>query len=161
MPAPEESRKPIGYWVKQLDGLLEKAFDHTLAKRGVRRRHWQVLNALRAGTVSRAEITEALLPFWVAASVTQTDVVDDLVRRGWASIEGDSYRLTPEGDLAHRAIEQDVAKLRAQIAEGFSHREFNGVIDALARMAANLERALPEKKGTEKKPPEKKDPDKG
>ena len=147
----EEPRKPVGYWVKHLDTLLEKAFDHALANRGVRRRHWQVLNALRAGPVTRAEITEALLPFWVAASVTQTDVVDDLVRRGWAEIAPadvgrETYRLTPEGEVAHQAIERDVVALRAQIAEGFSQREFNGVLDALARMAANLERVLPEKK---------------
>jgi DNA-binding MarR family transcriptional regulator len=142
----EDPRKPVGYWVKHLDALLEKAFDHALANKGVRRRHWQVLNALRAGPVTRAEITEALLPFWVAASVTQTDVVDDLVRRGWAQIEGETYRLTPDGEIAHQAIERDVVALRAQIAEGFSQREFNGVLDALARMAANLERVLPEKK---------------
>ena len=142
----EDPRKPVGYWVKHLDTLLEKAFDHALANKGVRRRHWQVLNALRAGPVTRAEITEALLPFWVAASVTQTDVVDDLVRRGWAEIDGETYRLTPDGETAHQAIERDVVALRAQIAEGFSQREFNNVIDALARMSANLERVLPEKR---------------
>jgi hypothetical protein len=142
----EEPRKPIGYWVKHLDGLLERAFDHALANRGVRRRHWQVMNALQAGPVTRAEITEALLPFWVAASVTQTDVVDDLVRRGWAGIEGETYRLTPDGETARQAIERDVVALRARIAEGFSQREFEAVVDALARMSANLERALPEKK---------------
>lgn len=142
----DDAREPIGYWVKQLDSLLEKTFDHALASKGVRRRHWQVLNTLRAGPVTRAEITESLLPFWVAASVTQTDVVDDLVRRGWASIEGDTYRLTPDGDVAHRAIERDVVALRAQIAEGFSPRDFNAVVDSLARMTANLERALPDRK---------------
>lgn len=142
----DDPRKPVGYWVKHLDTLLEKAFDHALANKGVRRRHWQVLNALRAGPVTRAEITEALLPFWVAASVTQTDVVDDLVRRGWAEIEGETYRLTADGETAHQAIERDVLALRAQIAEGFSQREFNNVVDALARMSANLERVLPEKK---------------
>ena len=141
----EEQRRPIGYWVKHLDGLLERTFDQALAAKGVRRRHWQVLNTLRAGPVTRAEITEALLPFWVAASVTQTDVVDDLVRRGWAEIEGETYRLTADGETAHADIERSVIDLRSQIAEGFTQREFTAVIDALARMSANLERALPEK----------------
>ncbi len=138
----DEPRKPIGYWLKHLDGLLEKTFDHVLAQHGVRRRHWQVLSALRAGSVSRAEITEALLPFWVAASVTQTDVVDDLVRRGWADTSGDTYTLTPDGQAAHAAIEAQVARLRRLVAEGFSVREYQAVIDGLARMSANLERGL-------------------
>ena len=46
--ADEESR-PIGYWLKHLDGLLEQTFDHVLARNGVRRRHWQVLDTLRGG----------------------------------------------------------------------------------------------------------------
>jgi DNA-binding MarR family transcriptional regulator len=146
----DETRRPIGYWVKHLDGLLERAFDSTLAAKGVRRRHWQVLNALRAGPVTRAEITEALLPFWVAASVTQTDVVDDLVRRGWAEIETDTYRLTSAGQAAHAEIERSVIEVRGQIAAGFSQREFASVIDALARMAANLERALLDKSGPDR-----------
>ena len=148
----DDPRKPVGYWVKHLDTLLEKAFDHALANKGVRRRHWQVLNALRAGPVTRAEITEALLPFWVAASVTQTDVVDDLVRRGWAALVGDPagrgdgsvdrYALTPDGEAAHAAIEREVVTLRARITEGFSQREYHAVVDALAKMAGNIERAL-------------------
>jgi hypothetical protein len=35
-----EDRRPIGYWLKHLDGLLEGAFDRTLAGQGVTRRHW-------------------------------------------------------------------------------------------------------------------------
>lgn len=138
----DETNRPIGYWLKHLDGLLERAFDHVLARHGVRRRHWQVLDTLRAGPMTRAEITETLLPFWVAAAVTQTDVVDDLVRRGWASYDEVVYALTPEGETAHAAVEAEVAALRRLLVEGFSPREYQVVVDALARMAANLERAL-------------------
>ncbi len=139
----DEAGPPIGYWLKHLDALLEQAFDHVLARHGVRRRHWQVLTTLRAGRVTRAGITEALLPFWIAASVTQTDVVDDLVRRGWASFDELTYALTPEGEAAHVAIEAEVAVLRRLLLDGFSAREYQAVIDSLQRMAANLERALP------------------
>lgn len=135
--------RPIGYWVSHLDALLEAALDRVLSRSGVRRRHWQVLSVLRDGPRTRAEVAEAMLAFWVAASVTQTDVVDDLVRREWASTDGSSYALTAEGATAHERISADVAALRALVTDGFTEAEHAAVLDALARMAANLERATP------------------
>lgn len=131
--------RPLGYWVKHLDTLLEESLDRVLARSGVRRRHWQVLNVLREGPQTRAQVAEAMLAFWVAASVTQTDVVDDLVRRGWAEIDGDVYRLTADGEEAYSRVSLDVATLRAQVTDGFSAEEYATVVEALARMAANLE----------------------
>jgi DNA-binding MarR family transcriptional regulator len=131
--------RPLGYWVKHLDALLEESLDRVLARSGIRRRHWQVLSVLREGPQSRAQVAEAMLAFWVAASVTQTDVVDDLVRRGWAAIEGEVYTLTADGEEAYSRVTLDVATLRAQVTDGFSTEEYTAVIEALARMAANLE----------------------
>jgi DNA-binding MarR family transcriptional regulator len=131
--------RPLGYWVKHLDTLLEESLDRVLARSGIRRRHWQVLNVLRDGPQTRAQVAEAMLAFWVAASVTQTDVVDDLVRRGWAAIDGDLYTLTADGEEAYSRVSLDVATLRAQVTDGFTAEEYAQVIDALSRMAANLE----------------------
>lgn len=131
--------RPLGYWVKHLDTLLEESLDRVLARSGMRRRHWQVLSVLRNGPQTRAQVAEAMLAFWVAAAVTQTDVVDDLVRRGWAEIDGDTYALTADGEGVYSRVSLDVATLRAQVTEGFSPEEYAAVISALARMAANLE----------------------
>ena len=131
--------RPLGYWVKHLDTLLEESLDRVLARSGIRRRHWQVLNVLRDGPQTRAQVAEAMLAFWVAASVTQTDVVDDLVRRGWAEIDGDLYTLTGDGEEAYARVSLDVATLRAQVTDGFTAEEYAQVIEALTRMAANLE----------------------
>lgn len=132
--------RPLGYWVKHLDTLLESSLDRVLARSGIRRRHWQVLGVLREGPQTRAQVAEAMLAFWVAASVTQTDVVDDLVRRGWAEIDGDLYALTADGEEAYSRVSLDVATLRAQVTDGFTAEEYARVIDALSRMAANLEK---------------------
>ena len=43
-------RKPIGYWLKELDQLIEGTLDRALADEGVTRRDWQLLNALEPGT---------------------------------------------------------------------------------------------------------------
>ncbi len=37
----EPERRPIGYWLKHLDGLIERAFEGALGTAGLTRRHWQ------------------------------------------------------------------------------------------------------------------------
>jgi DNA-binding MarR family transcriptional regulator len=77
---------------------------------------------------------------WVAAAVTQTDVVDDLVRRDWAQTDGTTYRLTAEGAAAHAAITEQVAALQADSLRGISEAERRTTLEVLARIAGNLER---------------------
>jgi hypothetical protein len=132
---PERS---LAGWLKHVDGLLDAALDVTLKRNGLRRRHWQVLLALRAGPCSRADIAEALLPFWVAASVTQTDVVDDLVRRDWAATDGSTYTLTGDGETACARIGDDVEALRTRALDGIERAQVEVVLAVLERMAANL-----------------------
>jgi hypothetical protein len=130
---------PLAAALKQVDGLLDAALDSALKRGGLRRRHWAVLLALRAGPCSRAQIAEALLSFWVAAAVTQTDVVDDLVRRDWAATDGSSYTLTDPGEAAYLRISADVEALRARALDGVAASDLETTLAVLARMATNLQ----------------------
>ena len=65
-------RKPIGYWLKELDRRIEETLDHTLADEGVTRRDWQVLNALDTTPAARDAVVDALRPFWARARPTRT-----------------------------------------------------------------------------------------
>jgi DNA-binding MarR family transcriptional regulator len=130
---------PLAAALKQVDALLDAALDATLKRSGLRRRHWQVLLTLGEGPCSRGRITEALLPFWVAAAVTQTDVVDDLVRRDWAATDGTIYTLTDDGEAACRRISAEVEALRAQAMHGIDPAAVATALGVLERMTANLE----------------------
>src|SRR5215813_2415405 len=57
------SHRPIGYWLKHLDRLIEDTFSRALAEQGLTRRHWQVLNTLAREPAGPAELTKALDPF--------------------------------------------------------------------------------------------------
>jgi DNA-binding MarR family transcriptional regulator len=124
--------------LNRVHSRLDAALDATLRRSGLRRRHWQVLLTLREGPCTRARITEALLPFWVAAAVTQTDVVDDLVRRDWAATDGTTYTLTDDGEAAYRRISADVEALRARAVDGIDPAALAAATEVLERMAANL-----------------------
>jgi DNA-binding MarR family transcriptional regulator len=130
---------PLAAALKQVDALLDSALDATLKGSGLRRRHWAVLLALRGGPCSRAQIAEALLTFWVAASVTQTDVVDDLVRRDWATTDGSTYTLTDAGEAALVRISADVDALRARALDGIDPTALDTTLAVLTRMSTNLE----------------------
>ena len=39
--------KPIGFWLKELDRLIDKHFEMQLSDAGLSRRQWQLLNCLR------------------------------------------------------------------------------------------------------------------
>ena len=136
-----DERRPIGYWLKHLDRLIEGHFERTLASEGLTRRHWQVLNTLRTRPSTRAEIAEALGPFLVDDPGAERRVVGDLLARGWvAQGQGDLLELTAAGTRAHAALLERVGATRQLLLRGVSEEEYRAVIDILRRMAENLER---------------------
>jgi DNA-binding MarR family transcriptional regulator len=134
-----EGQRPIGWWVKRLDALLEQAVDSAVVGEGLARRHWQVLHSLAADARRESELRATLadLPGDVGVVVTE------LVERGWAERPaGDSVALTAEGRAAHDRVAAEVGRVRRRLADGLSHQEHERTIIVLSRMVENLERAL-------------------
>jgi hypothetical protein len=131
--------KPIGYWLKQLDRLIEDRFEATLAAAGLARRHWQVLNVLHAGPASSADLAESLRPFWTAGEITVDQVLADLARRRWAAAAADGrWALTGAGIAGHAEVSTKVHAARRAITNGISADEYIRTVDTLRRMAENL-----------------------
>lgn len=135
-------RRPIGYWLKHLDRLIEDTFDRTLAGAGVTRRHWQTLNTLARESASREKLDSALDPFVRADPGGLATVLDDLVRRGWVQIIDDGrLSLTPAGAAAHQTVQEEVDRTRQLVLTNVTADEYAQTIDVLQRMAATLEAA--------------------
>ncbi|HEY3258987.1 MAG TPA: MarR family transcriptional regulator [Pseudonocardiaceae bacterium] len=135
--------QPIGFWLKHLDGLIERTFEHVLGRRGLRRRHWQLLNIVHeGGGADRAAAAGALRPFWTADGPSQPEVEDDLAGRGWLVVDGEAYRLTDKGRRAHAEVLAEVADIRRRSLDGLTGDEYQAVVGTLRRMSANLERAI-------------------
>jgi len=132
--------RPIGYWLKHLDRLIEDTFSRTLAEQGLTRRHWQVLNTLAQDPASPAELTRALEPFLRDDQAGQAAVVADLIRRDWVSPGQDGrLRLTGHGRTAHQKTQGQVRRTRELMLHGIGGGEYTAAIDILSKMAANLE----------------------
>jgi len=132
------ARQPIGYWVKLFDRLIEASFDQTLGARRLSRRHWQALNVIRAGSASRARLHDALAPFVSGDEGALTQVIDDLLARGWIAETDGRLSLTPAGERAVATIGDEVRSVRARVTDGLTEQQYAATVDALARMCANL-----------------------
>src|SRR5262249_35177491 len=134
--------QPLGYWLKHLDELIEDSFDHALAQDGVQRRHWQTLHLLSSSSsVNESAIEEALRPFFANDSLPRlSDVLEDLLRRGWMTRPGLS--LTADGTRAHARLADRVRAMRAATVDGISPVQYTETLGVLERMADNLVRAM-------------------
>ncbi len=87
--------RPIGWWLKQADVLLDAAFDEELEAEEVDRRGWQILTSLTTGPKRREEVAGSLTPFDPPSVVA--DVIEQLRGRGWVEDRAAVLQLTPSG----------------------------------------------------------------
>lgn len=138
--------RPIGYWLKHLDRLIERQFEVTLADAGLSRRHWQVLNVLKEASLDRPALAEALAPFGGMAGDDVSEALDapgGLVARGLvAPGAAGLLSLTAEGAAAHAAASTCVEAQRRALLEGLTPEHYAETVRVLSVMAANAERML-------------------
>ncbi len=133
------SLRPIGFWLKLVDRLIDERFIETLEEHGITRRQWQLMNLLADKPSTTDELTEALGPF-----IPETDdegpqaPVEELVESGWVSSEDGHYALTGAGRASLASLGEVVERMRAVLAEGISDDEYDAALDVLERIARNL-----------------------
>jgi hypothetical protein len=129
-------QKPIGYWLKTLDRLIDENFDRALAAEGAQRRHWQILNIVKTSPATNARIAAALDPFWTEGAITLDEALADMTRRGWITGQG-PRQLTQGGEAALDAI-RERTNLREKIMAGLTAEQYTQTVAVLEQMAANL-----------------------
>lgn len=138
--------RPIGYWLKHLDGLIERQLDVTLADAGLSRRHWQVLNLLKDQPAARQAVAAALAPFWDEAGSDLAAVLDGpdgLVARDLVAVDAaGTLSLTAAGQAARGAAATRVEVQRRALLEGLTPAHYAETVRVLSVMAANAERML-------------------
>ncbi|MDQ6936383.1 MAG: MarR family transcriptional regulator [Actinomycetota bacterium] len=130
--------RPIGYWLKHLDALIEDHFAQALAADGVDRRQWQLLNTLAAEPADRPHLEMALAPFLIDDPTAAARALAALIERGWAQDHDGRITMTPDGAVVHRRLEGRVTASRARILDGITAEQYQAVLATLQLMAANL-----------------------
>jgi len=127
-----DDNKPIGWWLKEVDRLLEQSLAGALAVEGVDRRQWQLLNAVAAEGSAIA-----LAPF-LPEQADRDRATAALVERGWVERRGDALALTAYGAALRSRLTVLVGARRRRITAGISDAEYGATVDVLRRMAGNL-----------------------
>jgi DNA-binding MarR family transcriptional regulator len=133
------SQRPIGYWLKELDRLIDMHFELQLGNASLSRRQWQLLNLLEDHPRSVPELQAELEPFLQEAADDLSDPLSGLVTRGWAESTDNIVNLTETGQAHFVIVKAKVADLRQALMNGISPEEYQATIDVLSRMVANLE----------------------
>jgi DNA-binding MarR family transcriptional regulator len=134
-----DTPRPIGYWLKLVDRLIDEQFASTLEEHGVTRRQWQLLNVLSREPATVEQLDAAVAPFLSAAdSETSADHLTELIESAWVDATPTGYELTDRGRAAFGRLADVVATQRTVVAEGVSPDEYTQTIAVLERMARNL-----------------------
>ncbi len=132
-------QRPIGFWLKLVDDLINEQFDGTLEEHGVTRRQWQLMNVLRDGPAIRPELDQAVAPFLDAGSEeTSAEHLEELLESEWVSADGETYQLTDLGTTSFVRLSEVVTRSREQVTQDISTDEYDTTLNVLERMARNL-----------------------
>ncbi len=136
--------RPIGFWLRLVDGLIDRRFEEVLDEHGVTRRQWQLLNLLERGPATRAALDGAVAPFLdPATGESSSDHLAELVESGWVSLATDGvgddrYALTERGSLAYRKLVDVVEGIRDETVRGAEPGAHATTVRFLRRAALNL-----------------------
>lgn len=130
--------RPIGFWLKLVDRLLDERFAAVLEEHGVSRGQWRLLNVVADGGAPAEEIERAVAPFTPDEGMPVAAQLDELIESDWVTLQGSEYRLTERGANAHTRLAEVVGALRTGSTDGVSEEEYRLTIATLERMARNL-----------------------
>ena len=128
-------RRPIGFWLKLVDRLIDARLEASLG--GLSRRHWQVLNVVRQGSANQAEIDARVRPF-IGSERTTAQEVADLQERGWLTSGTATLELTELGANEFARLLELISADRTSLMIGVTPEEYASTVSVLETMARNL-----------------------
>jgi hypothetical protein len=151
--------RPVGYWLKLVDRMIDEQFASTLEEHGVTRRQWQLLSVLSQGPATVEQLDAAVAPFLSVAELRDADTATDsatdpdrtdvasessaahlteLIDSAWVDATPTGYELTERGRGAFSRLSDVVAAQRTLATEGITQQQYDDTLAALERIARNL-----------------------
>jgi DNA-binding MarR family transcriptional regulator len=135
--------RPLGYWLRLVDRLIDEQFATTLEEHGITRRQWQLMNVLAQAPASVDELDAAIAPFLAAATEdrereSSVEHLTELIESAWVDATPTGYELTVRGQAALERLSVVVAEQRTVITRGVTDAEYEQTVEILRRVAVNL-----------------------
>ena len=65
-----DQERPIGFWLKLVDQMVDDQFGASFEEHGVTRRQWQMMNLLVDGPATQKQLSDGLRPFFPAVEAS-------------------------------------------------------------------------------------------
>ncbi len=131
--------RPIGFWLKLVDRLIDEQFASTLEEHGVTRRQWQLLNVLAQEPATVEQLNAAVAPFLSPAdNESSAEHLTELIDSAWVDATPTGYELTERGRGAFERLEGVVAHERTLATEGITKEQYDETLAVLEKVARNL-----------------------
>ena len=126
---PSPSPRPLGFWLRVVDGLLTREFAASLDDADVSRRDWMLLNAVD-GSVDAPWLAERL--------ARKSGRVRRLADRGWIVQTDGTWTLTDEGRAEKERLAGLVDGLRERVTGAVSPEGYATTMASLEAIAREL-----------------------
>jgi hypothetical protein len=140
-------KRPLGYWLRAIEGPLRESMRGAFSSFGVSRREWRTLTTLHAAPADldgiRAALPSRRRPEHGPGRGhdmhrTLEQLLESFVNRGWATLDAGVYTLTDEGTRIHDAVLANVQKVRAQVTDGIADDDYVTTMATLEKIAGNV-----------------------
>ena len=130
--------RPLGYWVKTLDRLIDEQFERAAESTGLSPGEWRVLSRLSIGA-EQTETVEESLASLTDRDRTVTDTLAALVKAGLVEQRAQEHRLSNDGYVRADQVEQAaMERIREQLGDELDDERYDALLDTLERMAKTL-----------------------
>jgi DNA-binding MarR family transcriptional regulator len=133
-------QRPISFWLKLVDRLIDDQFAMTLDEHGVTKQQWQLLNVLAHSPSTLEKLDAAMAPFqYGSATESAMDHLAELVESGWVVVvAGTEFDVTERGRAAFEGLAAVVSENGRRAHEGVTEQEYGETLGILERIARNL-----------------------
>ncbi len=129
--------RPVGFWVRLLDRLIEAGLDAALEPLGLTRRQWQLLNLLAVAPRSAEAVRQELGAF-LSERGAAARVVSSTREQGLIVLEQGCLTLSEAGVARLSEAAQVVRAARERISVGVNRADYATTVATLEGMCRNL-----------------------
>ena len=134
-----DQERPIGFWLKLVDQMVDDQFGASFEEHGVTRRQWQMMNLLVDGPATQKQLSDGLRPFFPAVETgTSEELIEELRESGWVALDEGRYQLTDLGSRSLENLRGAVDRIRQLMTNNIAEEEYAALLTVLQRMARNL-----------------------
>ncbi|WP_345752184.1 hypothetical protein [Microbacterium rhizophilus] len=128
--SPIHDRRPLGFWLRAVDGLISREFAAAFDDEPIDRRDWMILNALDGS------VDEPLAERLRERLARRPKRLVRLAELGWISASDGRWTLTDEGRAAKERLAAEVDAVRERVAGAVPAEDFvttRRTLEAIAR----------------------------